>query len=124
VSPPDSGHVREPRRPLEGLLDGAAAEWIVLAPCVIQRRHARIESRTLREHGEGVAALEEGHLDDVGLDGAVGVGGVEAAEADDVRVELGEGDDRVEVVVERGRGLAATAADAVFKVLFALDGVL
>lgn len=124
VSPSDAGDVGEAWGALERLLDGAAAERVVLAECVVQSGHSRIESRALREHGKGVAALEEGHLDDVGLDRAVGMGGVEAAEPDHIRIELGEGDDRIEVVVERAGGFAPAAADAVFKVLFAFDGVL
>lgn len=124
VSPADAGDVGESGGALEGLLDGAAAEWIVLAPCVIQSRHARVESRTLRKNVERITPFEELDLNDVRLDCTVCVGGVEATESNDVRVEFGERDDGVEVVVERACRFAPTPSYAVLKVLFALDRVL
>ena len=98
--PPFAVSIDESGRALERLLDHAAAERVLLAPGVWQRGQARVEARALREYGEGVASFEELDFDQPAFHGAVRVSGVEAVEADDVRVELRDRHDRVEVVLQ------------------------
>ena len=98
--PPFAVSIDESGRALERLLDHAAAERILLAPGVWQRGQARVEARALREYGEGVASFEELDFDQPAFHGAIRVSGVEAVEADDVRVELRDRHDRVEVVLQ------------------------
>ena len=93
-------------------------------PRVVDWSIVQARSTSFQGPVERITPFEELDLNDVRLDCTVCVGGVEATESNDVRVEFGERDDGVEVVVERACRFAPTPSYAVLKVLFALDRVL
>lgn len=114
----------EPGRLLEQVLDGAAAQGVLLAKLLVDGRHPAPDAYARRKGGERVAALEDGHLEDVGAHGAVGRRLRVEAVPERKLAQLGAADDGGKVVLVLGAVGAAARAQALDLVLLALDLVL
>jgi len=89
----------EPGRALEHVLHDAAAARVCVANALVDCGHAAANLIARGERLEGVAALKGGHKKLVVFDRAVGRGGVVEGLAEHKLRELGERDDRREVVL-------------------------